>query len=113
MRTVPATRIDRPTVRNCKGQLCELRAIGGQVHVIQRDAPRDAPAAPDPTRILTPTSRRTHDAGEGDRCSDKCTLVVSAAEGKLRILGVSDEPLVILKRQVCELREVGGQVHVI
>jgi hypothetical protein len=28
-------------------------------------------------------------------------------------LGVSDEPLVILKRQVCELREVGGQVHVI
>jgi hypothetical protein len=44
---------------------------------------------------------------------DKCTLVVSAAEGKLRILGVSDEPLVILKGQVCELREVGGRVHVI
>jgi hypothetical protein len=44
---------------------------------------------------------------------DKCTIVASAAEGKLRILGVSDEPLVILKGQVCELRAVGGQVHVV
>jgi len=43
----------------------------------------------------------------------KCTLAVSTADGELRILGASDEPLVILKGQVCELREVGGQVHVI
>jgi hypothetical protein len=44
---------------------------------------------------------------------DKCTLVASVDHGKLRVLGVSDEPLVILKGQVCELREVGGRVHVI
>jgi hypothetical protein len=44
---------------------------------------------------------------------DKCTLVVSAAEGKLRILGASDDPLIILKGQVCERRAVGGQVHVV
>jgi hypothetical protein len=31
-----------------EGQSLELRAIGTQVHVIQRDTPRDAPAPPDP-----------------------------------------------------------------
>ena len=40
---------------------------------------------------------------------DKCRLVASVDHGKLRVLGVSDEPLVILKGQVCELREVGGR----
>jgi hypothetical protein len=44
---------------------------------------------------------------------DKCTLVVSVDGDKLRILGASDEPLIILKGQICELRESGGQVHVI
>jgi hypothetical protein len=44
---------------------------------------------------------------------DKCTLVVSADGDKLRILGASDDPLIILKGQVCELRAVGKQVHVI
>jgi hypothetical protein len=31
-----------------KGQSLELREAGGQVVVIQRDTPRDAPAPPDP-----------------------------------------------------------------
>jgi len=31
-----------------EGQVFELRASGGQVHVIQRNAPRDTPAPPDP-----------------------------------------------------------------
>jgi hypothetical protein len=44
---------------------------------------------------------------------DKCTLVVSVDGDKLRILGVQDDPLIILKGQVCELRAVGGQVHVV
>jgi hypothetical protein len=44
---------------------------------------------------------------------DKCTLAVYADGDKLRILGASDDPLVILKGQVCELRAVGKQVHVI
>ena len=44
---------------------------------------------------------------------DKCRLVVSADGDKLRILGASDDPLIILKGQVCELRAVGKQVHVI
>jgi hypothetical protein len=44
---------------------------------------------------------------------DKCTLVVSVDGDKLRILGMQDDPLIILKGQVCELRAVGGQVHVV
>ena len=44
---------------------------------------------------------------------DKCTFVVSVDAGKLRVLGVQDEALVILKGQSLELREVGGQVVVI
>jgi len=44
---------------------------------------------------------------------DKCTLAVYADGDKLRILGASDDPLIILKGQVCELRAVGKQVHVI
>ena len=44
---------------------------------------------------------------------DKCTLVVSVDGGKLRILGASDDPLIILTGRICELRESGGQVHVI
>jgi hypothetical protein len=31
-----------------KGQDCELREVGGQVRVVQRDAVRDTPAPPDP-----------------------------------------------------------------
>ena len=44
---------------------------------------------------------------------DKCTLIASVDGGKLRILGVSDEPLVILKGQECALRELNGQVQVV
>jgi len=44
---------------------------------------------------------------------DKCTLVASVDHGKLRVLGASDDPLVILEGQVFELRASGGQVHVI
>jgi hypothetical protein len=44
---------------------------------------------------------------------DKCILVVTVDGDKLRILGASDDPLIILKGQVCELRAVGKQVHVI
>jgi hypothetical protein len=44
---------------------------------------------------------------------DKCTLVASVDHGKLRVLGVQDEPLVILEGKVLELRAVGGQVHAI
>jgi hypothetical protein len=29
-----------------KGQVCELRAVGKQVHVIQRDAIRESPPSP-------------------------------------------------------------------
>jgi hypothetical protein len=36
------------TPRYSGGQSLELRASGTQVHVIQRDTPRDAPAPPDP-----------------------------------------------------------------
>jgi hypothetical protein len=39
--------------------------------------------------------------------------VFSADGDKLRILGVQDDHLIILKAQVCELRAVGKQVHVI
>jgi hypothetical protein len=42
---------------------------------------------------------------------DKCTLVASVDHGKLRVLGVSDEPLVVLEGQILELRASGGQVH--
>jgi hypothetical protein len=71
---------------------------------------------------------------------DKCSLVASVDHGKLRVLGASDDPIVVLEGQVlelrasagqaahfrgsgrppdhfegavCELRAVGGQVHVI
>jgi hypothetical protein len=44
---------------------------------------------------------------------DKCTLVASVDHGKLRVLGVSDDPLIILKGQVCEPREAGRQVVVV
>jgi hypothetical protein len=44
---------------------------------------------------------------------DKYTLAVYVDGDKLRILGASDEPLIILKGQICELRAVGKQVHVI
>jgi len=44
---------------------------------------------------------------------DKCTFAVSIDHGKLRVLVVSDEPLIILKGQSLELREAGGQVVVI
>ena len=44
---------------------------------------------------------------------DKCTLVASIDHGKLRVLGVRDEPLVILEGQSLELRASGTQVHVI
>jgi hypothetical protein len=40
---------------------------------------------------------------------DKCSLVASVDHGKLRVLGVSDEPLVVLEGQVLELRASGGQ----
>jgi hypothetical protein len=52
-------RVDRPrqtpgfgrpgrTPRHSGGQSLKLRASAGQVHVIQRDTPRDALAPPDP-----------------------------------------------------------------
>ena len=44
---------------------------------------------------------------------DKCSLVASVDKGKLRVLGVQDEPLVILEGQVLELRASGTPVHVI
>jgi hypothetical protein len=44
---------------------------------------------------------------------DKCTLVASIDHGKLRVLGVQDEPVVVLEGQSLELRHVAGQVHVI
>ena len=44
---------------------------------------------------------------------DKCTIVATVDGDKLRILGVQDDPLIILQGQVCELRAVGKQVHVI
>jgi hypothetical protein len=40
---------------------------------------------------------------------DKCTLVASVDHGRLRILGVSNEPLIILEGQVCELKASGGR----
>ena len=44
---------------------------------------------------------------------DKCTLVASVDHGKLRVLGVSDEPLIVLEGQVLELRASGTQIHVV
>ena len=44
---------------------------------------------------------------------DKWTLIASIDHGKLRVLGVRDEPLVILEGQSLELRASGTQVHVI
>jgi hypothetical protein len=38
---------------------------------------------------------------------DKCTLVASVDHGRLRFLGVSNEPLIILEGQVCELNDCG------
>jgi hypothetical protein len=44
---------------------------------------------------------------------DKCTLVASVDHGKLRVLGASDDPVVVLEGRVLELRASGTQVHVI
>ena len=44
---------------------------------------------------------------------DKCTLVASVDHGKLRVLGASDDPIVVLEGQVLELRASAGQVHVV
>jgi hypothetical protein len=39
---------------------------------------------------------------------DKCTLVASVDHGKLRVLGASDDPIVVLEGQVLELRASAG-----
>jgi hypothetical protein len=77
-----------------EGQVCELKASGGQVHVIQRDAVSDA--------ILAPSSSRT-----------PMRISIGLRGGWRAAIprGLGGTP-VIFDGQVRELHWVGGQVRV-